>query len=246
MSVKNIRISVITATYNSEDNLPALIKSLANQSDLEYEWVVADGGSTDRTLSLIEDARKKIPCIVLDSREDFGIYDALNRAIKLASGDYYLIAGSDDIFYPEALRGYRSACESANTEIVTASIHSGEVLIEPGARPWPQLYGPFARISGHAVGVAILRSLHDRIGYYSRFYPIAADQFFLSKALLAGARVETAPFVAGKYAHGGTSGQHLLAYFLEAFRVQVSIGRPFTLQLLILLIRIIKNFRLLK
>ncbi|MEN9258541.1 MAG: glycosyltransferase [Gloeomargarita sp. SRBZ-1_bins_9] len=103
MSDKGPLLSVVTATYNAAHDLPRLIASLAAQTDQDFEWVVADGVSTDGTLELLEQARQKLQRVVVDSRPDFGIYDALNRAVKLASGEYYLVVGADDMLFPEAI-----------------------------------------------------------------------------------------------------------------------------------------------
>jgi glycosyltransferase involved in cell wall biosynthesis len=79
-------LSIVTATFNSEKNLPVLVESLRRQTDSDFEWVIADGGSTDGTLSIL--GKIDDLAIVLSSEPDFGIYDALNRAISLASGEY--------------------------------------------------------------------------------------------------------------------------------------------------------------
>lgn len=95
MTNYNVDLSVVTATYNAVQHLPNLIKSLRDQSDRDFEWVVMDGGSTDGTielLKLVEDIK-----IVFKSQKDFGIHDALNRAVKVSSGTYYLVVGADDL-----------------------------------------------------------------------------------------------------------------------------------------------------
>ena len=79
----NVKLTVITATYNAEKYLPNLIKSLREQTCKDFEWIVADGSSTDRTLELLSEVKDLN--LVVSSEPDFGIYDALNRAIKLAS-----------------------------------------------------------------------------------------------------------------------------------------------------------------
>lgn len=87
-------ITVITATYNASKVLPGLIDSLRSQTDQDFEWIVVDGASTDGTVELVEAAGDVVTRWV--SEPDFGIYHALNKALGLATGEYYLVLGADD------------------------------------------------------------------------------------------------------------------------------------------------------
>jgi hypothetical protein len=123
--------------------------------------------------------------------------------------------------------------------LVTARVESnGRIQSARRAdRAW--LYGQFAHISAHAVGLAIKRSLHDTVGLYSRKYPIAADQWFVMSAVARGAQVSRHDFVAGRFEHAlGTSGQDVLGTLVESFRIQVQLGRSLAVQLVLLLIRV--------
>ena len=95
MTPNNGKLSIITATYNSAKHLPALIASLRAQTCQDFEWVVADGNSTDGTVELL----KQVTDLKLSwvSQHDFGIYDAMNKAIQRSQSEYYLVIGSDDM-----------------------------------------------------------------------------------------------------------------------------------------------------
>lgn len=241
----SIHLSIITATFNTAECLPRLIDSLKSQSDPDFEWIVADGGSTDETLALVHDAAKTLN-VKVDSRPDFGIYDALNRAVKMADGDYYVVIGADDEFFPDAVAQYKAACTSTDADFVTARVEVDGCVCGVRNKRLEWLYGPFAHVGCHAVGLAIRRSLHDRFGYYSRSFPIAADQLFILEALHGGATVSEQPFVAGKYYHGGSSGQDMLGTLVEGFRVQVRVGHGLLPQLCLLIARIFKNWSRIK
>lgn len=116
------KLSVITATYNAIEHLPKLIECLRNQEDKDFEWVVADGASTDGTLELLESITDLN--IVITSQEDFGIYDALNRGIKTSNGEFYLVMGADDLLYLNGIKDYKNAIEDG-VDIVTAPIKAG-------------------------------------------------------------------------------------------------------------------------
>ena len=107
MDKTGLKISVITVTYNSENTLPGTIRSVLDQSFLPYEYIVVDGLSTDATVSVAESFRrdfdeKGIKFTVV-SEKDNGMYDAMNKGIKIASGDVVGIINSDDLYEKDAL-----------------------------------------------------------------------------------------------------------------------------------------------
>lgn len=235
-------LSILTATYNAANRLPYLIESLAQQSDKEFEWVVADGGSTDGTVELVNNAASFLENVRLDSHPDHGIYDALNRAIKIAQGDYYIVVGADDELSPYAVENYKKACKQSEADFITARIDTGG-NIQGVRRPgWRWLYGQFAYVSGHAVGLAIRRSLHNRFGLYSLKYQIASDQLFILRAIDGGAVVSSHDFVAGRFDTEGASGRDVLATLFEGFRVQMDLGESPLIQFGLLGLRILKNW----
>lgn len=241
----SIRLSIITATFNTAECLPRLIDSLKSQSDPGFQWVVADGGSADETLALVRDAAKCIN-VKVDSRSDFSIYDALNRAVKMADGEYYIVVGADDELFSGAVEQYKAACIDTNADFVSARVNVDDCVCGVRNKRWEWLYGPFAHVGCHAVGLAVRRSLHERFGYYSRSFPIAADQLFILEAIHGGATVSEQSFVAGKYYSGGFSGQDILGALVEGFRVQVRVGHGLLLQLILLVARIFKNWSRIK
>lgn len=90
-----MKISVITATFNSEKNITECLKSVAGQSYKNIEHIIIDGGSTDHTLEILKSAPSVSKYI---SEPDKGIYDALNKGIGLATGDIIGFLHSDDTF----------------------------------------------------------------------------------------------------------------------------------------------------
>jgi len=84
-----MKISIITATLNSAKTIQRLIDSLRSQSFKDFEWIVVDGESKDNTLEILH----KITDLNLriSTRSDFGVYDAINRGIRLSKCDYYIV-----------------------------------------------------------------------------------------------------------------------------------------------------------
>jgi glycosyltransferase involved in cell wall biosynthesis len=91
-----MRVSIITVTLNSARTLEDTIVSVMNQTYDNIEHIIVDGGSTDGTLAIVEKYRKHIAHFI--SEPDKGIYDAMNKGIKLATGDLIGTLNSDDIY----------------------------------------------------------------------------------------------------------------------------------------------------
>ena len=91
-----MKISVITAVYNNESTIEDALISVLSQTHDDIEYIVIDGKSTDETLNIIKKYEDKIDTLVSES--DSGIYDALNKGIKNATGDVVCFLHSDDIY----------------------------------------------------------------------------------------------------------------------------------------------------
>ena len=94
-----MKISIITICYNRASTIESAIQSVLSQNYANKEYIVVDGGSTDGTQAVIERYRSEISHYI--SEPDKGMYDALNKAIQLATGDLVMILHSDDEFYNE-------------------------------------------------------------------------------------------------------------------------------------------------
>lgn len=95
-------ISIITVVYNGEKYLEETIQSVINQTYPNVEYIIIDGGSTDGTLDIIKKYENKIDYWV--SEKDEGIYDAMNKGIDLATGEWVYFLGADDILCREVLK----------------------------------------------------------------------------------------------------------------------------------------------
>jgi glycosyltransferase len=93
---KNITISIITATYNCASTLPDCIDSIAQQTYTKHEHVIVDGASADGTIDVINHYSNQITTFITEP--DQGIYDALNKGIKLSTGDVVGFLHADDMY----------------------------------------------------------------------------------------------------------------------------------------------------
>ncbi len=95
--------SIITVTYNAAETLPATLASIKEQSCKLYEYIVMDGVSKDNTVQLATDAN--IPNARIISSPDKGLYDAMNKAIDIATGEYLIFLNAGDAFHsPDTLQ----------------------------------------------------------------------------------------------------------------------------------------------
>lgn len=216
------KISVLTAVKNGENTIAALHESLAKQSYRDFEWIVADGLSTDSTPRLLEKFAAKDTWIKFRSESDFGFYDALNKAIERASGPYYVVAGADDMFDSCALEKYAEAAEKSSADVVLARVmRAGNVI--GGFHPRSAWVGPASAFTGsHSVGMLFKKDLHTRFGMYSRRFPLLADSYFLKTLLRAGTvKFIEANFIAGVFAEGGLTSLNKLQILAETWQIQL-------------------------
>lgn len=92
----DIKFSIITVVYNGEKYIEETIKSVISQTHKNIEYIVVDGASTDNTCTIIDKYRNNIHSFI--SEKDLGMYDAINKGLNIANGDYILILNSDDYF----------------------------------------------------------------------------------------------------------------------------------------------------
>jgi glycosyltransferase involved in cell wall biosynthesis len=237
------KISVITATLNAGHCISGLIACLQEQSNKNFEWVVADGGSKDDTLALLCEASDLD--LVLDSRPDHGIYDAMNRALDLASGDYYLVVGADDLLYHDAVEHMHQVLNSFDSpDLALFGVKFGAHQRAARWHPNRGWLGASHLVTAHSVGMLIRKSLHDIVGRYSRSFPICADGLFIKQvAAVPGVKVTLSDHVVGEFSLEGVSNSNTARGLCEGYLIQLSTERSLVLQTLIFVLRLLKNLR---
>ena len=91
-----VKVSIVTVVFNDQENILKTIKSVTNQSFKDREYLVIDGGSTDNTKEIINQNISSIDKYI--SEKDKGIYDAMNKAIDMAEGEWIIFMNSGDVF----------------------------------------------------------------------------------------------------------------------------------------------------
>ncbi len=178
------KISIVIAVYNGRNTFQQCLNSIIEQSYPNKELIVIDGGSTDGTLDLIKINHEHISYFI--SEPDNGIYDAWNKALNKASGEWVAFLGADDIFLPDALKyyvDYIAVNENEQFQYVSSRVNLvyGDKLIRTIGKPWS--WQAFRRYMNVAhVGSLHSKKLYKIYGEYDVSYKICADYEFLLRA----------------------------------------------------------------
>lgn len=170
-SNKNPKITIITVVKNNEKYLEENIKSLINQTYQNYEHIIVDGLSSDKTMDIIKRYKNKIHKII--SERDNGLYDAINKGIQNASGDIIGILNSDDYFYKDALNIVRKYFETfPDIDFLFGTVFKHKIL--HGYKPW-KIKWTFGFYTTHSVGFFIKKSSQWKVGLYNLNYKYSSD-----------------------------------------------------------------------
>lgn len=224
------KVSVITTTYNDAANLKNIMEQVARQDYENLEYIIVDGGSTDETPALIRRMEERMPGQVRwISEPDSGIYDAINKGIRLASGDIIgccfdryaderVISRMVDIMETEGTDGVHADLCYMDGERIVRKWHQGQGSIRTGWMPGhPTLY--------------LRREVYEWFGLYRTDYRIAADYEFMVRILYRKqVTLSYLPEILIYMSHGGTSTSSLGAYvesLKEGHRALKENGVPF-------------------
>lgn len=174
-----MKISVITVCYNSASTIEATILSVLQQSYAAIEYIVVDGDSNDGTKDILERYRDKITKIV--SEKDEGLYHALNKGIKLATGDVIAFLHADDFYNdPMVIEKYVKVFENGNYDAVYANLYYVDAIDTAKIkRKWNSgEYSHGAFLNGwmppHPT-LLVRKEIYERFGGFNTEFKTSAD-----------------------------------------------------------------------
>lgn len=182
-----MKISVITAVYNREDTIARAIRSVEAQDHGDVEHLVIDGASRDRTCAIVRDCAS--PLVTLSSEPDAGIYDAINKGVRRASGEVIGLLHSDDRFAHERVLS-TVAAQFADPALDAA--YADAAFFAPDAPDRLVRHYNSSRFSPARIGMGwmpahttlfLRRRVFERFGLYKTDYRIAADFEFVARIL---------------------------------------------------------------
>ena len=209
-----MKISVITAVYNRQQTVGQALDSVLSQSHPAVESIVIDGASTDGTLAVLEPYRASLGVLV--SEPDLGIYDALNKGIRHATGEVVGFLHADDIFENSlVLTKVAAAFQDSSVDAVYGDlVYVRHDDISQVIRYWKSgLYDDDALSRGwmppHPT-LYVRRAVYDRLGGFDTRYRIAADYDTVLRFLAVGKiRAAYIPEVLVRMRAGGISNRSL-------------------------------------
>tara|TARA_B100000959_G_C14916767_1_gene597708 strand:- start:508 stop:1347 length:840 start_codon:yes stop_codon:yes gene_type:complete len=178
---KNPLFSIITVVYNGDKYLEKTIKSVLRQSYKNFEYIIIDGGSKDKSLNIIKKYDKNIDYWV--SEKDKGIYDAFNKGMKVSKGKFIGFINSDDIYKKNALNIISNYIfENKHIDFIFGSVkkHWGVLY---GYRPHKIKYS-WSFYSSHSTGFFIKRKAAEKVGFYNIKYKYHADYDYFFRLIV--------------------------------------------------------------
>lgn len=211
------KISVVTVCYNSVDTIEKTIRSVVEQTYDNIEYIVIDGGSTDGTVDVIKKYADRI--IYWVSEPDKGIYDAMNKGIAVATGEWIHFRNSGDFFlYRDSVKKFFA--EPVDKEV--AIVHGNCLYYDNEG--WFEQTPPSLRVSYHKEipilhPATFVRTELQKQMPFDLQYRSSADYDFFYKCCTQGIRFEYRPIAIVAFAQGGFSSNWERAYW-EDCRLQ--------------------------
>ena len=238
-------ISIITVCYNSEKTIEETIKSVLYQTYDNIEYIIIDGSSKDDTLKIIEKYESSIDLWV--SENDSGIFNAINKGLKMSSGDIIGILNSDDTYTNDALSLVKKYFENfENVDFVFGSVIK-ERLFSGFKRE--KIKWKFNIYPGHSSGFFISKNAQLKVGLYDEKFELHADYDLIyrlvCKSKMRGIAMDRED-VTGKFnIYGKSSKESKIKYYIEEFKIRKKNNQNIFFISLLLIIKII-YFYLLK
>jgi len=181
----NPLFSVITVVKNDQSNIQKTIKSIISQNFKNFEYIVLDGKSTDRTISKINEYRTKIHHI--SSKKDKGIYFAMNKGIKIAKGTFIVFVNSGDVLTKNALKNiYQLYKKNKEIDFIFATVkryYTTGYIIKSGYNKFRLNYN-FDFATSHSTGFYIKLQSLKKVGIFNTNYQCSADYDLYYRAII--------------------------------------------------------------
>ena len=240
----NPKISIITVVLNSEKFLEETIKSVLDQNYNNLEYIIIDGGSTDKSLDIIEKYKGKISFFL--SERDNGIYDAFNKGLARATGDIIGIVNSDDVYTKDAFKiilKYFNQYTEKDFYFGAVEKHYATLY---GYKPWKIKFS-WGFYSSHSSGFFIKKKAADIVGLYNTKYKCSADYDYFYRMIvknkLSGIGTKENE-VTGIFRRGGHSSRFtFLERTFEELQIRKDNGQSKLWLIAIVILKLIYNYK---
>ena len=199
-------LSIICPSYNVEGCIRFLIESVICQTSNNYEFIIVDGGSTDNTVSILEEYNDRIKFV---SEKDNGIYDAMNKGVNLSSGEWLYFIGADDSLYtPDVIDRIEQHLYDDSIDVLLCKIQEPKVGILDSDLNYKMMFKNFVNHQG-----AIYRKRIFENYNYNLAYKISSDYDFNMYVWKKGYKFKKVDVIFAIHSFAGISGQaHFISY----------------------------------
>ena len=177
MKSKKIFFSIITPVLNNPE-IENVFNCLKKQSYKNFEHIVIDGGSKKNIQKIIKKNKKNISKLIVE--KDNGIYDAINKGIKLSKGKVIGILNSDDIYYSGTLKLVYNYFSKKNIDYMFGSVLKNRLM--HGFQP-DKIWYKFNIYPSHSCGFFVKRSVHKTLGLYDTRFKYSSDRDFIYRLI---------------------------------------------------------------
>ncbi len=241
-----MKVSIITVCFNSVNHIHQTIKSVYNQTYTNIEYIIIDGASTDGTTEIIKEYEPKFNGrLKWVSEKDSGIYDAMNKGIKISSGQVIGILNSDDWYENDAVETVvERFLREENVDIVHGKVnivdykgnYIKQMFLKENAYDFK--YSEFMPIFHPTAFVK--RDVYTNTGLFNTKYKIAADYDFILRCINNNLHITFVDKVITNFRDGGISNKRVYLSYWEATKVNIESGLSRTKAYYILISRCFK------
>ena len=209
-----MKISIITITYNSARTLQRALESVQSQTYKDIEHVIVDGASKDGTREIVEAYAKQHTNVRWVSEPDEGIYNALNKGIRMATGDVVGFLHSDDVFFSTDSIGHIAAAfEDKQVDVVYGDLQyckGNKVVRRWQSNEFHPRSLKYGWMPPHPT-VYVRREVYEQVGKYDEWFRISADYDMMLRIFTAGYKAQYLPEVLVNMEVGGASNKNTKA-----------------------------------
>ena len=232
-------ITIITVVKNSELTIERCIQSVLNQNYDNFEYIIIDGGSKDKTIGILDKYKTKVDKII--SENDNGIWDAMNKGLNMASGNIIGFLNADDYYFPNSLSIVNKYFRENSIDFLFGSVIKYKLMhgFKPSIIKWS-----FGFYTSHSVGFFIKTDQHRRVGNYNPKYLSADLDFFykmITKFNLKGKSTNKNE-VLGKFEKGGYSSKiNYLDHLRDLNQIRIDNNQNILFVYFLFLVKILKK-----
>jgi len=186
--MNDIKVSIITVCYNSELTIEKTLESVLGQTYTNIEYIIVDGKSTDGTLKVVDKYKSEFGNrLIIVSEKDKGIYDAMNKGIRLATGQLIGIINSDDYYEPTAVEDIVDAYKNDNANPLSV-YYGGTAMVRDGEIKWIS-YSDHEKLEVEMIthpSCFVTKQVYEEFGCFDLQYSCVADYDFMLRLKKSG------------------------------------------------------------